>query len=123
MHINPDHFLQTDAGRVVTPERNRAAWAQAYQALDEALRTRPAPSMVYLLIGPQGAGKSSWVRRRSRHETNAVFFDAILVKRAERREVLARLQPLGVPATAVWLRTPLHACLDESAETDEANTP
>ncbi|RRS02893.1 hypothetical protein EIP75_18210 [Aquabacterium soli] len=23
MHINPDHFLQTDTGRVVTPERNR----------------------------------------------------------------------------------------------------
>ena len=28
-HINPDHFLQTDIGRVITPERNaEACWAR-----------------------------------------------------------------------------------------------
>lgn len=114
MHINPDHFLQTDAGRVVTPERNRVAWAHSYQALEEALAAHAPPPMVFVLVGAQGAGKSTWVKAQERVQPDAVFFDAILVKRSERHEVLARTRPFGTPVTAVWMRTPLEACLERN---------
>lgn len=114
MHINPDHFLQTHAGRVVTPERNLVAWAQSYKALEEALAANRPPPMVYVLVGPQGAGKSTWAKAHETADPEAVFFDAILVKRSERREVLARTRPFGTPVTAVWMRTPLQACLERN---------
>jgi hypothetical protein len=38
MHINPDHFLETDAGRLTTPERNKVAWKRCFEALDLALQ-------------------------------------------------------------------------------------
>jgi hypothetical protein len=115
MHINPDHFLQTEAGRVITPERNAKAWAQSYLALDDALRAMPRPTKVYLMVGPQGSGKSTWVASQLHAKEHAVFFDAILVKRSERAEILARVKSFGIPAVAVWLRTPLEACLARNA--------
>jgi len=113
MHINPDHFLQTEAGRVITPERNAKAWAQSYLALDDALRATPPPTKVYLMVGPQGSGKSTWVAGQLHAKEHAVFFDAILVKRSERAEILARVKSFA--AVAVWLRTPLEACLARNA--------
>ncbi|MGA0612115.1 GNAT family N-acetyltransferase [Caldimonas sp. KR1-144] len=116
MHLNPDHFLQTESGRVLTPQRNRAAWTRCHAALETALGAARPPSAIYLLIGPQGSGKSTWVRAHGQAESpDAVFFDAILVKRSERAEVLARVKPFGVAAIAVWLRTPLATCLARNA--------
>jgi ABC-type ATPase involved in cell division len=114
MHINPDHFLQTDQGRVFTPERNRHAWASSYSALERTLVEIARPATVYLLIGPQGAGKSTWVKNRPLAE-GTVYFDAILVKRSECAEILSRMKPFGVRAIAVWLQTPLLACLERNA--------
>lgn len=37
MVINPDDFLETDTGRVWTPERSAQAWLQSYDALERAL--------------------------------------------------------------------------------------
>ena len=59
MHINPDHFLETAAGRVTTPERNAEAWKQCFELLDAALQSSDASTKVYVLIGPQGSGKST----------------------------------------------------------------
>jgi len=39
------------------------------------------------------------------------LFDAILVKRSERSPILAKARERGVPAVAVWFRTPLAVCL------------
>ena len=94
MHINPDHFLQTDRGRVFTPERNRHVWESSYSALERTLGEIARPATVYLLVGPQGAGKSTWVKNRPLAEA-AVYFDAILVKRSERAEILSRIKPFG----------------------------
>jgi hypothetical protein len=58
VHINPDHFLETDHGRVTTPERNRVAWQECYATLERELARQGAQSKVVVLIGPQGAGKS-----------------------------------------------------------------
>ncbi|MGE6339264.1 AAA family ATPase [Acidovorax sp. NPDC077664] len=70
---------------------------------------------VYLLIGAQGSGKSTWVRCEGSAE-HSVFFDAILVKRSERAEVLSRIKPHGVATVAVWLQTPLTVCLDRNSK-------
>ena len=114
MHINPDHFLQTALGRVFTPERNRQAWASSYSALESTLGEIDPPAIVYLLVGPQGAGKSTWVKNRPNAE-RAVYFDAILVKRSERAQVLTVIKPFSAKAIAVWLQTPLLACLERNA--------
>jgi predicted kinase len=112
MHLNPDHFLATPNGRVTTPERNAAAWRECFAALDAAL---PGARLVYVLVGSQGAGKSTWARQRHREELDAIFFDAILVQAHERAPILAAAARHGVPVTAVWFRTPLDECLRRNA--------
>lgn len=115
VHINPDHFLQTAAGRVVSAERNALAWQHAYAALDAALAAATPASRLYLLIGAQGSGKSRWARERAQADPAALLFDAILVQRHERAPLLQRAARARVPAIAVWLKTPLHACLARNA--------
>ena len=115
MHINPDHFLQTPAGRITTPARNAEAWTQCFAALDAALQAAPADARVYVLIGPQGSGKSHWARQRQRDEPDSIIFDAILVRRAERRPIIERARQRGCAAIAVWFTTPLSVCLARNA--------
>jgi predicted kinase len=114
MHINPDHFLQTPEGRVITPERNAWAWEQCFAALPEALKAVGPGGRIYVLVGPQGSGKSTWARATRARETDAAIFDAILVKRTERAPILAEARRQGVAAIAVWFRTPLDACLERN---------
>ena len=89
MHINPDHFLETPEGRIATQERNAAAWKECYVALEEALRAAKPTSQLFLMIGAQGSGKSTWARRKLLDDSNAIIFDAILVKQVERAPILA----------------------------------
>ena len=114
-HINPDHFLQTEAGRVITPERNARAWEQSYEALDAALRHATEASTLYVLVGPQGAGKSTWARNLMEHDARAIVFDAILVKKSEREPLLRAARAHHVSSIAVWFRTPLETCLARNA--------
>jgi hypothetical protein len=115
VHINPDHFLETPEGRLTTPERNAEAWKKCYGALDAALAVASPSSKLYVLVGAQGLGKTEWVRQRAKDEPEAVFFDAILVKRSERAPIVAAAQRFSVPTTAVWLQTPLEICLKRNA--------
>jgi diamine N-acetyltransferase len=114
-HINPDHFLDTPQGRLTTPERNALAWQQCRAALDAALRTAAPGATLCLMIGAQGSGKSCWARRHVASERDAIVFDAILVQRFERAPLLAAAAHHGVPAVAVWCRTPLALCLARNA--------
>lgn len=115
MHINPDHFLETPEGRLTTPERNADAWKKCYSALEAALAVATPSTKLYVLVGAQGSGKTEWVRQRAKEEPEAVFFDAILVKRSERAPIVAAARRFSVPATAVWLQTPLEICLKRNA--------
>ena len=116
MHINPDHFLQTPAGRVWTAELNARAWERCLAALPRALSmARRRRGVLYVLVGAQGCGKSSWARTRKAVEPACVVFDAILVKRCERAPILAEAAAQDVPAIAVWFRTPLEICLARNA--------
>lgn len=115
MHINPDHFLETEHGRVITHERNMAAWERSYAALDAALLDAGPATRVYVLIGPQGSGKSTWARSRHRAEPDAILFDAILVKQSERAPIVAAARARGVGVIAVWFTTPLEVCIARNA--------
>ena len=115
MHINPDHFLETPEGRIVTPERNAVAWKQSFAALDDALRTTTPHSVVYIMVGCQASGKSTWARAKCEEEADAIIFDAILVKKTERKPILLAAARHHVPAVAVWLQTPLEVCLKRNA--------
>jgi predicted kinase len=115
VHINPDHFLQTPQGRVITPERNALAWKQCFEVLPSALAAARPEGTLYLLVGAQGSGKSAWARALRQREPRAVVFDAILVKQSQRAPILAEARRQGVPAVAVWFRTLLAACLARHA--------
>lgn len=115
MHINPDHFLETPEGRVATKERNAWAWEQCFAALDGALAACEPGKPIYVLVGAQGSGKSTWARIRKRQEPGCVIFDAILVKASERAPILLQARSMGVPAIAVWFHAPLAACLARNA--------
>ena len=115
MHLNPDHFLETSEGRVVTEERNAAAWRMSYEALDRALSNAGPSAKVYVLVGAQGAGKSAWVRSQVPLRPGAVFFDAILVKRSERAPIIAAARSRAVGVIGVWLKTPVEVCLARNA--------
>jgi len=115
MHINPDHFLVTEGGRLVTPERNKVAWEQCYRVLAEELARQGSDSKVFVLIGPQGAGKSSWARSHAAKNPSAILFDAILVKRDERAPILRAVKEQSGTAVAVWFDTPLDICVARNA--------
>jgi predicted kinase len=116
MHLNPDHFLATPSGRVWTPERNARARARCFEALPGALQAaRDAGARLYVLVGPQGWGKSTWAALQRQREPHCVVFDAILVKRSEREPVLLQAHAFAVPAVAVWFRTPLQVCIARNA--------
>jgi predicted kinase len=112
VHLNPDHFLQTPEGRLTTPERNDWAWTRCFEELPFALASATREkSVLYVLVGAQGSGKSTWARARKELEPNSVIFDAILVKREERAPVLMLAAEHHVPAIAVWFQTSLNVCL------------
>jgi predicted kinase len=115
VHINPDHFLETPEGRICTPDRNAEAWKLSFAALDDALRALSSRSTVYLMVGCQASGKSTWARAKRGEDPHAIIFDAILVKKSERRPIVQAAAEHQVPAVAVWLQTPLHVCIDRNA--------
>ena len=114
-HINPDHFLQTDAGRVITPELNARAWELSYEALGDALVRATGETTLYVLVGPQGAGKSTWARAFIQSDPRAIVFDAILVKKSERAIIIRAASAYAISIIAVWFRTPLDMCLARNA--------
>ena len=115
MHINPDHYLQTEMGRVITPERNQKAWQCCFQALQHAL-SLPTLRNAYLLIGCQGSGKSTWAKQHLIAHPHDLIFDAILVKKSERQPILQHINLAKVPCIAVWFQTPLDMCLARNAQ-------
>jgi predicted kinase len=81
---------------------------------DELARLGPT-SKVFVLIGPQGAGKSSWARSCAAENPSTIIFDAILVKREERAPILHAVNEQSGTAVAVWFQTPLDICIARNA--------
>jgi len=115
LHINLDEFLDTGEGRIWTPERNAEAWTRSYAAFATALKHASDKTTVYVLIGAQASGKTTWARAKAAEDPHAVVFDAILVKKSERLPILTSARAAGVPVVAVWLKTPLEVCVMRNA--------
>lgn len=111
IHINPDDYLETEGGRVFTAERNALAWERAFADLSLALRGGANPKSLYVVMGVQGAGKTTWVQSNQELLTNSVVFDAALPAKSHRAKVLAIASALGAPAIAVWVNAPLEVAL------------
>lgn len=110
MWINPDHFLETANGRIWTTERNQAAWSQCYAQLDHCL-TQDHYRKIYLLIGCQASGKSTWAKYQIKKEAGIIIFDAILMKKVEREPILAKVKKTQLTCIAVCMPRCLTVCL------------
>lgn len=111
-YFNPDDYLETPAGRVFTPERSAAAFEQAYSDLERALRTAAPAAHLFVVVGLQGAGKTTWIHRNAAGlGESAFFFDAALPRAVHRARAVAIARCAGVPVTAVWVRAPLEVAL------------
>jgi predicted kinase len=119
-YINPDHYLQTESGRVFTPERNEVAWERAYADLELGLRHAALGTKLYIVVGVQGAGKTTWIKSNTNScGADALFLDAALPARKHRARALALAAAFGVPAVAVWVNTPLQLALARNRERAE----
>lgn len=114
MHINPDHYLETEKGRIISPERNQEAWGKCFEALKNALALTYIEN-AYVLIGCQASGKSTWAKQHLLQYPNTLVFDAILVKKSERHPILEQINQTNVPCIAVCFQTSLELCLVRNA--------
>ncbi|MFD2838398.1 AAA family ATPase [Azotobacter vinelandii] len=74
-----------------------------------------AKKHLFVLVGPQGAGKTTWARALLARLPDAIVFDAILVKRTERAPLLRAARKHGARTTAVLFETTLEACIARNA--------
>jgi predicted kinase len=110
--IDPDAFLETEGGRVWTPERNAEAWRAAFATLRGALAAGSVRRVV-VVCGLQGAGKSTWIACQE-PDPGTVYVDAALPGARHRAPILALARAFSVPAEAVWIRTPLPVALERN---------
>lgn len=111
IYINPDTYLETAAGRVFTVERNEAAWARALARLSAAMTDKLAPECLYVVVGVQGAGKTTWVRANESSLAGSVVLDAALPTKTRQSKILAIAKEANCPATAIWVDVPLELAL------------
>lgn len=115
--FNPDDYLWTSEGRIYTEERNVAAWEQMYADLDALLTIAEPVTRLYVVMGVQGGGKSTWIRNNCEAlGPSAVFMDAAVPARRHRERVLALAKRSGVRTIAVWINTPLDRALLQNAQ-------
>jgi predicted kinase len=110
--INPDDYLQTEAGRVFTEERSAAAWERMYAEIETAFRNANSETRFYLVMGVQGSGKSTWIRKNlAALEPSAVVLDAALPARRHRARTMALVARYDIHAVAVWIKVSLERAL------------
>jgi predicted kinase len=114
-HINPDHYLQTESGRVFTEERSIMAWQRTYEDLEQTLRDSAGSVTLYLVMGVQGGGKTTWIQSQLRTRHKAVFLDAALPAKRHRVRALSIAKAAGVPAIGVWINVPLELALERNS--------
>lgn len=112
---NPDDYLETESGRVYTPERNAEAWERVYAGLESDLRAAGPETRFYLVMGVQAAGKTTWIRHNAaRLGPAALCLDAALPARRHRARALELAARFGVPAVAVWVRATVAEALQRN---------
>ncbi|MEX1669290.1 hypothetical protein AB4876_10230 [Zhongshania guokunii] len=110
--ISPDTYMLDENG-VYTFSKHRAneAWQKAILEVDEQLRLR-VPSTILVLVGPQGAGKSTWAaQHRPSVPGISLYFDATLPFSADRSALVVRARRVGVKVVCIRFLTPLEQCI------------
>ena len=113
--INPDHFLETEKGRLWTAERSKEAWAQCYATLAKYLSDRSRLWTVAIVCGLQGAGKTTWINQQEDH-AGTIYFDAALPGARHRRPIIDIALSAGADVEAVWIKSPLSLALARNAQ-------
>lgn len=119
MIICPDSYLKDEKG-VYSFSKHRAneAWQRAIIELDEQLRAR-VPSIIFVLAGPQGSGKSTWAaQHRPVVPGISLYFDATLPSSSDRSAIVVRARRVGARVVCVRFLTPLDQCLRNCAQRD-----
>jgi len=115
--FNPDDYLQTEEGRLYTDERNAAAWERIYSELEELFRDSTADTRFFVVLGVQGGGKTSWIRKHSGSlGSSAICLDAALPARRHRARALSLAQRFSVYSVAVWINVTLERALKQNAK-------
>lgn len=113
--INPDDYLETDAGRVWTPERNAEAWRLSFQRLEQAIAAAGSDARVVLVCGLQGAGKTRWISERTARP-GTIYFDAALPRARHRAPIVNIALRVGASIEAVWVDAPIAIALARNAQ-------
>lgn len=114
--ICPDDYLLDDKG-VYAFSRHRAneAWQKAILDVDDQLKQR-VPSIVYVLSGPQGAGKSTWAaQHRPTVPGLSLYFDATLPFSSDRAALVVRARRVGARVVCIRFLTSLKKCIRNSS--------
>jgi predicted kinase len=115
--INVDKYLEAESGRVFTAERNREAWTRAYAELEIALSAAEPGAKFYVVMGVQGAGKSSWIAQNvNRLGPNAIVFDAAVPAKRHRSKLLELAARFNVPVVGVYVQATLEEALLRNAK-------
>ena len=123
-HINPDHYLETDSGRVWTPERSKSAWENAYHDFESSLKEHSGLVTAYIVFGVQGSGKSTWVNNH-KSETPSIYFDAALPAKKHRISAISIAKKYARKVVGVWIKVPLSLALSQNQrrENDKQGRP
>jgi len=101
---------------VYTEERNTAAWERLYAELELLLRNATPETRLFIVMGVQGGGKTTWIREnQAMLGPAAVCLDAAVPARRHRVRALALARRFGVRAVGVWVNTPLERALAQNA--------
>lgn len=115
-HISPDHFLDLENAAAVSREQGVAAWDRAYEQLAARLAGDGRRCTVYVVLGLQGGGKSTWIRDNAPlYPASATFFEGPLPSTRHRLRALCICAAAGCPAVAVWINTPFAIALQRNA--------
>jgi hypothetical protein len=115
--IDPDHYLDLSRLEPFSPEEGRAAWEQAYSALEEELSLRGTRAKLFVVLGLQAGGKSTWVEHQLLTAVDDwVFFSGPLPSAAHRLRALELGRRFGATAIGVWVKVPLELALARNAQ-------
>lgn len=111
--LNPDDFLGTP--RIWTPERNERAWEEIYRNLDTNLTTNSNGAALYVVVGIQGSGKTTFIKKNLNLFLKRSFIiDAALPAVRHRERALKIAAKNRVPVEAFWIDTPLDIALSRN---------
>jgi len=91
------------------------AWQRTYEDLEQTLRDSAGSVTLYLVMGVQGGGKTTWIQSQLPTRQNAVFLDAALPAKRHRTKALTIAKSVGVPVIGVWINVPLDRALERNS--------